>query len=314
MKFKLNKILVTGGAGFIGSHLVDDLIEDGQKVIVVDNLSSGKKENINHKAKFYRIDILNPKISEIFKKEKPDFVFHFAAHIEARESVKDPIFDAKTNILGSLNILENCRKFNIKKIIFASSGGEIYGEAKKNPTPEDYFPQPLSPYGASKLAIENYLYSYYRLFSLPYMALRYGNVYGPRQNPDGEAGIVAIFTNKMLKNKQPFIHGDGQQTKDYIFIEDAVKATILSFKKDFKGVLNIGTGEETSVLEIFSKIKKLTKSKVKAKYVPLPSCGFKRGCLSIEKAKKELKWQPKYNLEKGLEKTVKWFKDYEIIC
>jgi UDP-glucose 4-epimerase len=310
MKSKNIKCLVTGGAGFMGSHLVDVLIEESYKVVVVDNLSTGKKENLNRKAKFYKMDIQDSRISQIFKRERPDFVFHFAAHINARESVGDPIFDAKNNIIGSLNVLENCRKFKVKKIIFASSGGEIYGAAKEIPTSEEYPPSPLSPYGVTKLAVEKYLFSYYRLFGLPYLALRYGNVYGPRQNPDGEAGVVAIFTKKMLKKEPIFIHGDGRQTKDYIFIKDAIEATILSFKKDLKGVLNIGTGKETSVLEIFSKIKELTKSSPKVKYVPLPLCGFKRGCLLIEKAKKELNWKPKHSLDEGLKITVEWFKNY----
>lgn len=303
------KILVTGGAGFIGSHLVDQLIKEDHKVVVIDNLSTGKKENLNPKAKFYKIDICDEKISQIFKKEKPEIVFHYAAQINARQSVKDPIFDAKVNIFGSLNILENCRKFNIKKIIFASSGGEIYGDAKEIPTSETYFPSPISPYGVGKLTIEKYLDAYFKLFKIPYIALRYGNVYGPRQNPDGEAGVVAIFIGKMLKNEQPLIHGDGRQTKDYIFIDDAIDATILSFKKDFKGILNIGTGRETSVLEIFYKLEELTNSQVEEKHIALPPCGFKRGCLSIKKTKKELGWQPKYSLDEGLRKTVEWFKN-----
>lgn len=305
---KIKKCLVTGGAGFIGSHLGDRLIQEGFQVVVIDDLSSGKKQNLNKKVKFYKIDIKNPKISEIFRKEKPEAVFHFAAHIEARESVRDPIFDAKVNILGSLNVLENCRKFNIKKIIFASSGGEIYGEAGKIPTPETFFPSPISPYGVGKLAVEGYLSSYSKIFKIPFISLRYGNVYGPRQNPYGEAGIVAIFTNKMLKNKEPLIHGDGKQTKDYIFIDDAIEATVLSFKKNFGGILNIATEKESSVLQIFYKIKELTQSEVKEKHVPLPSCSFKRGCLSIKKARKILGWQPKYTLDAGLERSVNWFK------
>lgn len=308
MKFSKEIILVTGGAGFIGSHLVDKLVKEGHQTIVIDNLSTGKKENLNSKAKFYQADIQDPNISQIFRKERPKVVFHFAAHIEARESVKDSIFDAKNNILGSLNVLENCRKYKIKKIVFASSGGEIYGQAKEIPTPEGYSPSPISPYGVGKLAVEKYLDSYLKLFKIPYIALRYGNVYGPRQNPHGEAGIVAIFTNKMLKGEQPLIHGDGKQTKDYIFIDDAIEATILSFKKDFRGILNIGTQKETSVLEIFYKIRELTNSQVKEKHIPPSPCSFKRGCLLIQKAKEELNWTPKHNLDQGLRKTVNWFK------
>jgi len=306
-------ILITGGAGFVGSYLADRLTKENYRVVAIDDLSTGKKENLNSKTKLYKINICNPKIYNIFKRERPDFVFHFAAHINARESVGDPIFDAKNNIIGSLNVLENCKKFRTKKIFFASSGGEIYGQATKIPTSEDYPPKPISPYGIAKLTIEKYLETYYKLFGLPYTALRYGNIYGPRQNPDGEAGVVAIFTKKMLKNKQPFIHGDGRQTKDYIFIKDAIEATILSLKKDFRGVLNIGTGKETSVLKIFYKLKDLTNSDVGEKHVSLPSCSFKKGCLAIRKAKRELNWRPICSLEDGLKKTVEWFKKHEDI-
>jgi len=303
------KILVTGGAGFIGSHLVDRLITEGYKVIVVDNLSTGKKENLNPKAKFYKIDITNPRISLLFKKEKPEVVFHYAAQINPRESIKNPIFDAEVNIVGSLNILENCRKYKIKKIIFASSGGEIYGTASKIPTPERYFPSPISPYGVGKLAVEGYLESYFKMFKIPFISLRYGNVFGPRQNPDSEAGVIAIFSKKLLKNEEVVIHGDGKQTKDYIFIDDAIGATILSFKRDFRGILNIGTEKETSVLEIFYKIKELTNARAKKKNIALPSHSFERGCLSLKKAKKELGWHPKYNLEEGLKKTIEWYQN-----
>jgi len=302
------KILVTGGAGFVGSHLVDKLVKEGHSIVVIDNLSTGKRENLNSKAKFYKIDICDSKISQIFKKEKPKIVFHYAAQIDARKSVEEPLSDAKVNIIGSLNVLENCKKYGVKKIIFASSGGEIYGEANEIPTPETYVPSPISPYGVGKLAVEGYLKSYFKMFKIPFTSLRYGNVYGPRQNPYGEAGVVAIFTSKMLKNEQPVIHGTGKQTKDYIFIEDAVEATMLSFKRGFSGILNIGTGKETSVLEIFYKLKELINSRVKEKHAPLPLCSFERGCLSIEKAKRELGWQPKYSLENGLRKTIKYFK------
>jgi len=308
MRYKNKKILVTGGAGFIASHVVDRLIQKRHKVVIVDNLSSGKKENLNPKAKFYKIDIRDPEISSIFRKEKPKVVFHYAAQIEARQSLEDPIWSAEVNILGSLNILENCRKLGVEKIIFASSGGEIYGSAAKIPTPESYLPSPLSPYGLSKLTIERYLALYKKLFGLSYITLRLGNVYGPRQNPYGEAGVIAIFANKMLIGEQVHVHGSGTQTKDYIFIEDVADATILSLEKGHEGVFNIGTGKETSVLELFNKIKILTNPSAKKKHVSLPLCSFPRGCLDITKAKKILNWFPKYSLDEGLRKTVEWFK------
>jgi len=304
------KILVTGGAGFIGSHLVDKLIEKGHKVVVVDNLSTGKKENLNEKAKFYKIDICSPKISEVFKKEKPQIVFHFAAHIETRISVKNPLKDAETNILGSLNIFEACRFSGVKKIIFASSGGEIYGNAKKIPTPENYPLDPISPYAVAKLSVERYLISYSRLYGISFISLRFGNIYGPRQNPNGEAGVVAIFIKKMINNEPVIVHGNGKQTKDYIFIEDAIYASMLLFERKKTGTYNIATGKESSVLYILKSLKKNINTGVNVKYIPMPSCGFKRGCLSIQKIKKELNWLPKYDLDYGLKKTVEWFLDF----
>lgn len=302
------KILVTGGAGFIGGHLVDKLIKKRARVFIIDNLSTGRKENINPKAKFYKCDIRNPKVSRIFKKEKPEIVFHFAAHIEARESVKDPINDAQINILGSLNILENCRKFGVKKIIFASSGGESYDDAKIIPTPESYPASPRSPYGVAKLAVEKYLDSYFKMYGTPFTVLRYGNVYGPRQNPYGGSGVVAIFTHKILNGQKCVVHGSGQQTKDYIFIDDAMNATLAACKKNITGQLNIASGKETSVLEIFGKLKKITGFKGEIKHISLPTGVLKRGALSIKMAKKVIGWRPQYNLEEGLRKTVSWFK------
>lgn len=307
MTIKHRKILVTGGAGFLGSHIADRLIQQEANVVVVDNLSSGKKEHINPKARFYKADIGGRAIAGIFAKEKPEIVFHFAAHIEARVSVRDPLGDAKTNILGSINVLEQCRAHKVKRVLFASSGGEVYGAATKIPTSEEYAPRPISPYGVAKFAVEKYLDSYFQLFALPYAALRYGNVYGPRQNPRGEAGVVAIFTDNMLRGKTVFIHGNGKQTKDYIFVEDAVEASVLALQKDFQGSINIGTGKETSVLEIFRAIQKLTGYSRQAKHVPSPAGSFPKGCLSIAKAKKELVWQPKISAHKGFEQTVQWF-------
>jgi UDP-glucose 4-epimerase len=299
------KILVTGGAGFIGSHLVDALIEKGYKVIIIDNLSTGKKENINKKAKFYKIDICSPKIGEIFKKEKPKIVFHLAAQINVRKSIENPLMDAKTNILGSLNVLENCKKYKIKKIIFASSAG-VYGEAKVFPTPEDHLVNPDSPYRIAKLTAENYLKFYKENFGLKFISLRFSNVYGPRQDSKGEAGVVAIFIEKLLKGERPTIFGDGNQTRDFIFVEDAVSACLKAMEyKGKKEIFNIGTGIETSINELYKTISKLLKTKIKPKYA-LPKPGdLKRSCLDISLAKRELSWEPKYNLENGLRTMIK---------
>jgi UDP-glucose 4-epimerase len=304
------KILVTGGAGFIGSHLVDRLIKENHQVIVVDNLSTGKKENLNPKAQFYQLDILDPKLSEVFQKEKPEVVFHYAAQIDVRKSVKNPLEDAKINILGSLNLLENCKRFKVKKFIFASSGGAIYGQADIVPTPESYPAWPLSPYGVAKLTIEKYLNYYYKVFGLPYTSLRLANVYGPRQNPEGEAGVVAIFCHKLLKGEQPVINGDGTQTRDYVFVDDVVEANLLALEKDKVDIFNVGTAKETSVNEIFQRLKRITGAGIEGIHGPAKQGEQKRSCLDFSKIKKELDWQPNYSLEQGLEKTVNYFKSF----
>lgn len=297
------KILITGGAGFIGSHLTDKLIKTGHKVVVIDNLSTGRKENLNPKAKFYKIDICSPKISQIFKKEKPEAVFHYAAQANVRKSVESPIKDAKINILGALNILESSQKYKVKKIIFASTVG-VYGETNIIPTPETYFEQPLSPYGIAKLAVEKYLNYYYKVFELPFVSLRLANVYGPRQNNKGEAGVVAVFYNKLLAGEQPIINGNGRQTRDYVFVDDVVEANLLALQKNKVGIFNVGAGKETSVNEIFQKIKKAIKSNLKATYGPAKKGDLKRSRLDYSKIKKQLGWQPKYSLDEGLKKTI----------
>lgn len=304
-------ILVTGGAGFTGSHLVDRLIKEGYRVAIIDNLSTGKKENLNPKAKFYKIDICSPQISQIFKKEKPQTVFHYAAQIDVRKSVEDPIKDAKINVLGSLNILENCQKFKVKKFIFASTGGALYGEADIVPTPEIYPEWPLSPYGIEKLTVEKYLNYYYKVFRLPFVSLRLANIYGPRQNSKGEAGVVAIFCDKMLSGEQAVINGDGQQTRDFVFVDDIVEANILAMGKNKVGIFNIGTAKETSINELFDVLKKITKFNVRAIHDPAKKGEQRRSCLDFSKAKKELGWFPKYDLESGLNETFKWFKRFQ---
>ena len=300
--------IVTGGAGFIGSHIVDRLIQKQYRVVVIDNLSSGKKENLNPKAILYKLDIRNPQVLDIFQKEKPYAVFHFAAHIEARKSVEDPVLDALENIIGTLFVLEQCRKNKVKKIVFTSSGGEVYGDAKKIPTPESYDPNPISPYGVAKLAVEKYLKAYERLYAISPLTLRLGNVYGPRQNPKGEAGVVAIFTAAMLNREKLYIHGDGKQTKDYIFIDDVIDVVLKAFEQDATGVFNIGTQKETSVNDIFLQLKELTNSKIVPLYTLPPLILFRRGALSIAKARREFQWKPKASLKEGLRTTVEWFK------
>jgi UDP-glucose 4-epimerase len=250
-------------------------------------------------------------LSNLFKIEKPEAVFHLAAQIDVRKSVADPVEDARTNIIGSLNLLENCKKFNIKKIIFISTGGAIYGDADIVPTPEEYSALPVSPYGVAKLSVEKYLNYYYQIFGLNYTVLRLANIYGPRQDPLGEAGVVAIFCNKLLKNEQPIIYGDGKQTRDYVFVEDVVNAGILALKQDKIGIFNVGTEKETSVNELFQKLTEVMDLKIEPIYKPSRTGEQQRSCLDYSKIKKELGWEAKYSLEQGLSKTIKWGKHNE---
>jgi len=299
-------ILVTGGAGFIGSHIVDALIDKGHKVSVIDNLSSGSKNNLNPKAIFYKRNITDD-ISDIFEKVRPEVVFHLAAHIDLRESVKNPIFNANSNIIGSLNILENMRKFGSKKIILSSTSA-TYGDDVRLPTTESENENPNSPYGITKLTVEKYMQFYKKVYGIDFVSLRYANAYGPRQNPKGEAGVIAIFTDKILTGGQPIINGTGEQTRDYLYVKDIVKANMLVFEKNVSGIFNVSTDVETSVNDLFRKIVELTKLRVKEVHGPAPPGERMRSCLSHEKIKERVGWEPNYNIDKGLKETVEWFK------
>ncbi|MBI5325183.1 MAG: NAD-dependent epimerase/dehydratase family protein [Ignavibacteriae bacterium] len=232
------KILVTGGAGFIASHITDAYINAGHDVFIIDNFSSGRKENVNHKATLIEMDINDEKVDELFKIEKFDIINHHAAQMDVRFSVDNPRFDATTNILGSLNLYESAKKYGVKKVIFASTGGAVYGEQDYFPADENHPTSPCSPYGIAKLANEKYLFYYKQIFGMEHVIFRYVNVYGPRQNPHGEAGVVAIFINKMLSGNQPVINGDGLNTRDYVFVEDVVKANLLALKSNVSGIYN----------------------------------------------------------------------------
>lgn len=301
-------ILVTGGAGFIGSNLVDRLLKDNYKVVVVDNLETGKFENINPKVKFYNLDICSLKISKIFKKEKPEVVFHFAALVDVGESIKNPLQEVKTNIFGSVNILENCINFNVKKVIFASSAA-VYDKTNVLPTSEDNKLNPRSPYGISKLTIEKYLNYYYTIFGLSFVVLRFANVYGKRQNSNGKAGVIAIFCDKILNKKSLIIYGSGKQTRDFIYVEDVVESAILSMKENINGFFNVGTGKETSINNVLKVIGLESGLKFKKKYILSKEDEQQRSCLDCKKAKRVLKWQAKFNFSEGIRLTLNWIKN-----
>jgi len=309
-KINTMKILVTGGAGFIGSHLVDALIAKKHRVFVIDNLSTGFRKNINPKAKFYKADLTNYKlINKIIKKERPEVVFHQAAQMDVRKSVENPLFDTENNILASINLIKTSHENKIKKFIFASTGGAIYGDTKNRPTSEKESEWPLSPYGIAKLAIDKFLNYYHEVHGLNFTSLRYANVYGPRQNPHGEAGVVAIFLKKMLRGEQPTINGNGKQTRDYVYVDDIVNANLLALKNFKKsGIYNVGTGKEINVNELFWEINKHFQNKFKEFHGPAKIGEQKTSCLSYAKIKKEFGWQPKVNFEEGIKKTYGWFK------
>jgi len=302
------KILVTGGAGFIASHLVDRLIKEGHEVIVVDNLSPGKKENLNSEAKFYELDICSPRLEEIFKKERLAIVNHHAAQTDVRKSLIGPDHDARVNILGTINILENCRKYKVKRVIFASTGGAIYGERRYLPAKETHPINPEAPYGMSKWMAEKYLNLYQKIYGLDYVILRYGNVYGPRQDPLGEAGVVAIFINAMWKGIQPTIFGDGEQVRDFVYVDDVVEANLLALEKGEGKIFNIGTGNAISVNSLFKKLKEILKFDKDPIYAQERKGEIKRIYLDCKKAKRLLGWQAKTDLTQGLRKTIKFFK------
>ena len=305
------KIIVTGGAGFIASHVVDKYIELGHEVVVIDNLSTGSFHNVNSKAKFYLKDIRHHEIEKIFKAEKPDLINHHAAQISVPASVKNPLFDADVNVLGLLNVLENSIKYSVKKVIFISSGGAIYGEATEYPTTENYIPNPLSPYAISKFISEKYLHYYKHTFGLDFTTLRYANVYGPRQVSKGEAGVVSIFIETLLNNKIPYLYSypenpDGM-IRDYVYVKDVVKANVLALDKASSEAINIGSNVETTTGQLLREISR----QMKKDFNPIsegPRPGdLRKSCLNIEKAKQHLGWTPEYSLERGIKETIEFF-------
>lgn len=306
------KVLVTGGAGFIGSHVVDLYINNGYQVVVVDNLSTGRESNLNPAARFYRLDIRSPDLAEVFETECPDFVNHHAAQMDVRRSVADPLFDADVNVRGSINLIELSRKLKVKRFVYISSGGAVYGEPVSLPCKEDHPINPICPYGASKHTVEHYLFMYHQNYGLNYTVLRYPNVYGPRQDPHGEAGVVAIFTGQMLAGKQATINGDGEQTRDYVYVGDCARANLMVTAGDnCTGIYNLGSEQGTTVNEIFAMLKEITAYMLAPVHAP-PKLGETRHIyLSAEKARNVLDWEPRVGLREGLEQTVAYFRTAE---
>lgn len=304
----MSKILVTGGAGFIGSHLTDALIEKGHSVVIVDNFKSGNRKNLNPKAKLSEISILDPKVEAVFSAEKPDYIFHHAAQVSVIESISNSLEDAEINILGSLRMIELSRKYKLKKFIYANSGGARTGEPQYLPVDEKHPSVGLCPYGISKHTIEHYLEMYKINEKFPYTILSYGNVYGPRQDAMGEAGVIAIFTHKMLNGQRPTIFGDGKQTRDFIYVKDLVRANLLALEKGEGEMINIGTGKGASVNEIFAALKKAISFKEEAIYAPARLGEVLHTHMTVQHAKNVLGWSPEYSLEKGIQETVDSFR------
>ena len=303
------KILITGGAGFIASHVADLLIDNGHAIVIVDDLSNGRRENINPRAAFYHASILDQTLADIFRKEKPEVVIHHAAQISVRNSVQDPLNDMEINIRGSLRLLEQCKNCRVQKFIFSSTGGALYGEQDYFPADENHPTRPLSPYAIAKLSVEKYLFFYFSTHRLPYTVLRYANVYGPRQDPFGEAGVVAIFCQKMLKGSQPVINGDGEQTRDFVYVGDVARANLLALNHQVTGEINIGTGIETSINTIFHEIRSLLAPGTPEVHGPAMPGEQLRSVLSYKKAHAVLGWEPSMPLTEGLKRTVEFFRN-----
>ena len=302
------KILVTGGAGFIASHISDAYLQAGHEVVIVDNLSSGKQTNLNSQAKFIEADITDEaKITEIIQAERPEVINHHAAHIQVGYSVSHPQFDAQNNIIGLLNIMQAAKEVGVKKVIMAATGGAMYGN-KQTPFTEEMKEEPLSPYGISKRAGELYLNYYHQIHHIPFISLRYSNVYGPRQNAHGESGVIAIFLELMLKGQTPIINGDGQHTRDYVYIDDVVRANLLALESDFVGELNIGTKTEVSTNQVWHKLVEELGVAMPEQHGPERLGEQVTSSLDYSKAQQILGWQPEVNFDQGVKKTVDWYK------
>jgi UDP-glucose 4-epimerase len=305
------KILVTGGAGFIGSHTVDALVATGQhQVSIVDNLSAGKHHQLNPAARFHEIDLRDAgAVKRVIEAETPEVIVHLAAQMDVRRSVADPAFDAQVNLVGFLNLMESARQHGLRRVIFSSTGGAIYGEQETFPAPEDHPLHPVSPYGVAKMATEAYLFFYKVQYGIDYTALRYGNVYGPRQDPHGEAGVVAIFCGRILERQPCTIYGDGKQTRDYVFVGDVARANIAAANSNVSGAINIGTGVETSVNDLYHTLGTVADVTRAPEYGPARPGEQSRSVISPARAAELLHWRPQVDLANGLDQTFTYFKD-----
>jgi UDP-glucose 4-epimerase len=302
------KILVTGAGGFVGSHVADAYVEGGHDVVVLDDLSRGRKENINPKCRFYSCDIRDRKaIENIFSAEKPVVVNHHAAQMDVRRGVREPLYDAEVNILGGINLIEAAIANGVRRFLYAGTAGAGYGEPDRLPVPEDYPVNPITPYGISKHTLEHYLFTFRFLYGLDYVVLRYGNVYGPRQSSQGEAGVFAIFSEQMLGGVRPVIYGDGTKVRDYVYISDVVAANVAALERGTGEIFNISSGVPTSDQEVFDLVRDLLGKSVHPQYAPRRPGEIDRICLDISKAERLLGWKPQISLAEGARRTVAYF-------
>ncbi len=305
------RILVTGGAGFIGSHTVDALVaRGGCEVAVLDDLCSGKRDQINPRVRFHHVDLRDPAaVRHAIAQERPEVIFHLAAQMDVRRSVADPGFDAQVNVVGFLNLMEAGREAGLRRVIFASTGGAIYGEQQRFPCGENHPLRPVSPYGIAKLATEKYLFFYRAQYGIDYLALRYANVYGPRQDPHGEAGVVAIFCGRILEGRPVTIFGDGEQSRDYVFVGDVARANLAALDRKVSGAFNVGTGVETSVNRLYGALAAIAGTSRLPEYGPPRPGEQRRSVISSARAVRALRWRPAVALDDGLSQTLRFFRE-----
>ncbi|HVB78588.1 MAG TPA: NAD-dependent epimerase/dehydratase family protein [Candidatus Binataceae bacterium] len=305
------RVLVSGGAGFIGSHTVDALAaRGGYEIAVIDDLSAGKRERLNPRARFYQVDLRDAAaVRGVIERERPEVLVHLAAQMDVRRSVADPAFDAQINLVGFLNLMEAGRAHGLSRVVFSSTGGAIYGEQECFPCDEEHPLRPVSPYGVAKLATEKYLFFYRAQYGIDYVALRYANVYGPRQDPHGEAGVVAIFCGRILEGRPVTIYGDGGQTRDYVFVADVARANVAALATTVSGAFNIGTGVETSVSQLYESLAHAAGTSRAAEFGPARAGEQRRSVILAERAARELGWRPQVELPEGLGQTLRFFRD-----